>query len=123
MNKIRPGILLQCACFVAAALLAACSQAPQDAPATAPQTTGAPTVDAAAEAEAQARAAANAGTLEPQYTATLAEGINFAKPGAPDFLVAASGLSGVESWGRWTDANLGPVVFRFRDSLPRDFTL
>ncbi|MBK7984871.1 MAG: hypothetical protein IPK09_14825 [Candidatus Competibacteraceae bacterium] len=55
------------------------------------------------------------------YSATLAEGINFSKPGYPDFLAHASGISGYEPWGRWTDG--GKVNFRFTQPLPKQFTL
>lgn len=113
MNNLQSTRLLV---LIAALVLAGCSQGP------APATNDA-TVAADADAPASGVAAANAGTMEPRYAATLAEGFDFTKPGGPDFLLAASGLSGVESWGRWTDANLGPVVFRFRDPLPQSFTL
>jgi len=69
------------------------------------------------------QAAANpaADPLAPRYEASLAEGIDFKKPGYPTFLAEASGLSGLESWGRWTD---GPVAkFRFKQPLPSKFTL
>ncbi len=55
------------------------------------------------------------------YPATLAEGINFSKPGYPDFIAHASGISGHESWGRWTDG--GKASFRFTQPLPKQFTL
>ncbi|KZC24513.1 hypothetical protein RHOFW104T7_08415 [Rhodanobacter thiooxydans] len=35
-----------------------------------------------------------------------------------------SGLSGAESWGRWTDANLGASAqFHFKNALPQQFKL
>jgi phosphoglycerol transferase len=59
--------------------------------------------------------------LAPRYEASLAEGIDFKKPGYPSFLAEVSGISGHENWGRWTD---GPVVkFRFKRNLPNKFTL
>ena len=62
--------------------------------------------------------------LEPRYAATLAEGIDFTKHGFPDFVKEVSGLSGHESWGRWTDANVAPAVrIRFKQPLPARFTL
>ena len=62
--------------------------------------------------------------LNPSYEATLADGIDFRKPGYPAFLAEVSGMSGQESWGRWTDANNGPVAkFRFKQPLPQKFTL
>ncbi len=62
-------------------------------------------------------------SLSPRYEATLAEGIDFKKPGYPSFLAEVSGMSGREEWGRWTDANQGPVKFRFAQPLPKQFTL
>ncbi|MCX7714941.1 MAG: hypothetical protein N2171_04360 [Clostridia bacterium] len=63
-------------------------------------------------------------TLLPQYTATLAEGIDFTKEGYPEFLSDVSGMSDREPWGRWTDANLSPTAkFVFKNPLPRKFTL
>ena len=33
-------------------------------------------------------------------------------------------MSGVETWGRWSDANVSPTVkFQFKQSLPTSFTL
>lgn len=62
--------------------------------------------------------------LGPRYEATLAEGIDFKKPGYPTFLAEVSGMSGNENWGRQSDANNGAVVkFRFKQPLPRNFTL
>jgi phosphoglycerol transferase len=60
----------------------------------------------------------------PAYEATLAQGIDFSKTGYPSFLADMSGLSGAESWGRWTDANLGASAqFHFKNSLPQQFKL
>ena len=62
--------------------------------------------------------------LAPKYESTLAEGIDFKKPGYPSFLTDVSGVSSREDWGRWTDANIGPVVvFRFNKPLPKKFIL
>lgn len=73
---------------------------------------------------APAAAPASADLLGPRYEATLAEGIDFKKPGYPNFLAEVSGMSGYEEWGRWTDAAAGPVAkFRFKQALPRTFTL
>jgi hypothetical protein len=59
--------------------------------------------------------------LKPRYEASLYEGMNFRREGFPNFLVAISGLSGREGFGRWTD---GPVLkLRFKDTLPGTFTL
>jgi len=59
------------------------------------------------------------------YEATLQEGINFAKQGYPSFIAEVSGMSGFETWGRWSDADAGgPVVrFTFVDKLPANFNL
>jgi phosphoglycerol transferase len=52
---------------------------------------------------------------------TLRETINFAERPYPEFLVEVSGVSGRESWGRWT---IGPVAkLRFGHALPKTFTL
>lgn len=56
-----------------------------------------------------------------RYPATLAQGINFTKPGYPDFIAEVTGLSDHEPWGRWSDGT--PVVFRFTQPLPSRFTL
>lgn len=50
--------------------------------------------------------------------------INFRTPTPPDFIAAMHGLSVVESWGRWSDARLGPcVVIQFKAHLPDRFHL
>ena len=62
--------------------------------------------------------------LDPRYEATLAEGIDFRKPGYPNMLIDVSGMSAYEPWGRWTDGENGAVAkFRFNQPLPRKFTL
>ena len=55
------------------------------------------------------------------YEATLEEGIDFKKPGYPAFLAEVSGVSGMESWGRWSDGSI--VKFRFKQVLPKKFTI
>lgn len=66
-------------------------------------------------------------SVEPRLrplSAELADGIEFKKQDYPDFLAEVSGMSGHESWGRWTDATIGPVAkFHFKQALPRKFTL
>jgi len=96
-------------------LLAACQPDAVDQGAAKPATdAAAPAVSSTADTEG----------LQPQYAATLAEGITFAKPGYPDFISGVSGMSGAEQWGRWTDANLGDsATFRFKQALPQKFTL
>ena len=62
--------------------------------------------------------------LGPRYEATLAEGIDFKKPGYPVFLAEVAGMSGYEPGGRWSDAAAGEVVkFRFKKPLPRKIRL
>ena len=56
------------------------------------------------------------------YTATLAEGIQFAdKPNYPSFIKSVTGMSDYESSGRWTEGK--NVVFTFTQNLPANFTL
>jgi phosphoglycerol transferase len=59
------------------------------------------------------------------YEATLAQGIEFKKDGYPAFITQVAGMSGLEPWGRWSDADVGgPVVrFTFKDKLPAAFKL
>lgn len=59
--------------------------------------------------------------LAKTYPATLAEGIDFARPGYPDFIVEVNGLSGHERWGRWSDGD--KTTFRFKLPLPSKFVL
>ncbi len=65
--------------------------------------------------------------IEPRLrslSAELADGIDFGEREYPDFLAEVTGMSGHESWGRWTDAATGPVAkFRFKQPLPKKFTL
>lgn len=58
------------------------------------------------------------------YEATLAEGIDFTRPGYPTFVAEVSGVARHEPWGRWSDANTSPTVkIRFKEPLPAKFTL
>ena len=65
--------------------------------------------------------------IEPQLISLkdqFVQGIDFSKDLYPDFLKDVSGVSGQESWGRWTDANLGSSAkFYFKKPLPRNFIL
>ncbi len=62
--------------------------------------------------------------LQPRYAATLSEGIDFKRPGYPEFVIGVDGISGPEDWGRWTDTNQAPHArIRFDRALPKDFTL
>lgn len=66
-------------------------------------------------------------SIEPKLLTPLEElgvGIDFRKQDYPDFLDEVSGISGYESWGRWTDATLGSVAkLHFKEALPKKFTL
>ena len=99
-------------------IISGCSDEPADKakrPASAP---------ASPAPKASAPAPAAGVSLEPRYEATLAQGIEFGKPGYPAFLREVHGVSGHEPWGRWTDANLAPAVrLRFAKPLPAKFTL
>lgn len=76
------------------------------------------------EVVSAATATAPTDATGPRYEATLAEGIDFKKPGYPNFIAEVSGMSGYETWGRWTDAASDPVAkFRFKQALPKKFTL
>jgi phosphoglycerol transferase len=76
------------------------------------------------EKAASSEKAAVVDQLAPRYESTLAEGIDFKKPGYPSFLIEVAGVSGREDWGRWTDGNLGPAAkFRFNKPLPKKFVL
>ena len=59
-----------------------------------------------------------------RYHATLSDGIVFSRDSLPDFLKKLDGLSGVEPWGRWSDASVNPTVrLRFAQPLPAHFVL
>ncbi len=66
-------------------------------------------------------------SMKPIYEASLAEGIDFKRPGYPEFLKAVSGMSTRETWGRWTDSNESDVpsttTFVFKKPLPRKFAI
>lgn len=58
------------------------------------------------------------------YEATLAEGIDFNKPGYPTFIAEVTGMSGYEANHRWSDATQGKIIkFGFKKPLPKKFTL
>lgn len=59
--------------------------------------------------------------LNPQYEASLEEGIDFRHDGFPWFVEAASGFSGHESWGRWSDGSL--VTLKIKGRLPQCFEI
>lgn len=61
---------------------------------------------------------------EPRYEASLEQGIDFRKAGLPTFVQNIEGVSGVEDWGRWSDANLTPSVkINFTNSLTHKVTV
>ncbi|MGO4222715.1 hypothetical protein AB4Y64_12795 [Lysobacter sp. TAF61] len=113
--------LLYAGCACALLTTGACSRDP--APSTLADTGGTSAAQTQESAEAKSLVVANAGSVIPRYAATLAEGMDFSRPGAPEFVTEITGLSGPESWGRWTDANLGPTKLRLRSPLPQHFTL
>lgn len=104
-----PLLRLLALAFAAALILAACYERSQPEQAKVAAATVAPATPPAAPPVADA------------YPATLAEGIDFSKPGYPDFLASANGMSGHEPWGRWSDGT--PVAFQFKQPLPARFTL
>lgn len=111
-RRAQPFILATC--VVALLLLIGCSDESEVAK---------PKLAAAAPA-GLAATIASASPLEPRYEVTLAEGIDFTKPGYPSFLKEVSGMAGHEPWGRWTDANAGPAArFRFTHPIPKHVTL
>jgi phosphoglycerol transferase len=57
----------------------------------------------------------------PSYQASLNEGISFAKPGYPEFVARAEGISQTEPFGRWTDGPKATIVFK--EPLPKKFEL
>ena len=59
-----------------------------------------------------------------RYQATLAEGIDFSREGWPAFVKEIKGVSGVEPWGRWSDAKINKFVeVEFVKPLPTSFVL
>jgi len=59
--------------------------------------------------------------LRPKYQGSLESGIQFNKPGYPNFLTSVTGMGAVEPWGRWT--NGGMAQFKFLYPLPQKFEL
>lgn len=55
---------------------------------------------------------------------TVLHEINFAADPLPSSVNEISGFSGLESWGRWTDAKVAPTAkIRFARPLPREFAV
>lgn len=60
-----------------------------------------------------------------RYNSTLEDGIDFTKPGYPNFLSNVSGISNSEHWGRWSDAkDAGEIIqLTFVNPLPKKFLM
>lgn len=59
-----------------------------------------------------------------RYPAEPKDGIDFTRQNWPVFVKSVSGLSGWESWGRWSDQNLDPTVkIELSDPLPDKFVI
>jgi phosphoglycerol transferase len=59
-----------------------------------------------------------------RYPAKFEDGIDFKKDGYPEFLKSVVGIDGRENWGRWSNANLWPVVkIEYNAPLPKKFKL
>lgn len=104
-------------------LLSGCSGKPDTA---APDTGAAVSsvTNPTAVASPASSAPSSADAAAPAYEATLEQGIDFSKTGYPSFLTDMSGISNAETWGRWTDVNLGAEAkFHFRQALPKQFKL
>jgi phosphoglycerol transferase len=56
-----------------------------------------------------------------KYEASMAEGIDFKKPGYPIFIKSVQGIAGHEPWGAWTDGSV--ATFQFNQPLPQHFVL
>ena len=59
--------------------------------------------------------------LGPRYQADISEGITFNRDGYPSFVSGYKGISGKESFGRWTDSE--EAVIEFAQPLPANFFL
>lgn len=138
-NSCRNGLIVAFTTFSALSLFG-CGDEPepnQAPPAAAPttQAAGAPAAESPAPPPAApapqaaiappappaAIAPPEATPTVPSYHASLEEGIDFRKPGYPDFIAEVTGVSQPEEWGRWTDGNT--ATFKFKDPLPKKFTL
>ncbi len=62
--------------------------------------------------------------IDDDATKYQSQAIVFMLPGLPQQVRAISGISNVEEWGRWSDANLAPAVkIDYVDPLPASFNL
>ena len=57
------------------------------------------------------------------YKSTLEEGIIFNKEGYPDFISNVEGLTGIEKFGRWSDARLNQILNLLLKKITQNFTL
>lgn len=57
--------------------------------------------------------------IDSRYAASLNEGIDFSRRGFPYFIEYISGLSGLESWGRWTIGD--QLVIKVKESSGKRF--
>ena len=58
------------------------------------------------------------------FSAELTEGIDFTDTDFPNFVKYIQGLSGLEPWGRWSDATLAEsITVGLQESLPNHFDL
>jgi phosphoglycerol transferase len=131
-NSCRNGLIVAFTAFSAFSL-SGCGDEPEpnqapSAPAPATQAEAPPAIAPApapqpgvAAPQAAAPQAAPQAAPIVSYQATLAEGIDFRKPGYPDFISEVTGVSIQEGWGRWTNGNT--ATFKFKDPLPKKFTL
>ena len=117
-NSCRNGLIVAFSTFSAFSLFG-CGDEPEpnQAPPPAPATQAA----VAPPLETTPAAAPAAPPAVVPYHATLEEGIDFRKPGYPDFIVEVSGVADQEEFGRWTDGKT--ATFKFKDALPKKFTL
>lgn len=109
--------------FSGALCLAGCGQDAdrKEARTSAPKPSATSAAPAPAAPAPAAPAPAPAAAPTSAYDATLAEGIQFEKPGYPRFVRTVRGFSTHEARQRWTD---GPVAaITFAEPLPRSFAL
>lgn len=57
------------------------------------------------------------------YLKKLNLGFSLADPSYPGYISGISGFSAAESWGRWTDSNVGVSSIHFNPPLPKKFIL
>ena len=77
--------------------------------------------DVSVTPQAQEAVLQNTVNFGPRYETTLAEGIDFKKPGYPTFLKSVQGIAPHEPWGAWTDGSVATI--QFNQPLPKQFVL